>query len=105
MVLKLNFIELCNLIYESLCILEPFYKNEVGLNKSFHQILDSLASSFDIFLTYNHDAQFGGYVVSLKSKLGDKLMYILKEDLFHSNFGYEIKCDSFDTFEVSQNNI
>ena len=101
--LKLNFIELCKLIYESVCILEPFYKNEVDLNQSFHRILDRLAISFHIFLTYNDDARFKEYIVAFKSKLCDKLMFILKQDLFHSNFGYEIKNDTFNTFGVGQN--
>ena len=97
--LYLSFIELYNLYYESLCIIEPFYKNEYGLNQSFHNILQSLVDSLD-YISNRFDAQSRRRSSSLKMEICDKLMFILKQDLFHSNFGYKVN-DAFDILVVS----
>jgi hypothetical protein len=82
--------------------LEPHYKNDRILNKKFHSTLTSLAFYFDNFLFYNRDNGLGPLkerVYSFKENLYDKMMFLLKDELFISNSICEHSI--LDTFDVS----
>ena len=100
---KQNFMDLCNLIYDGLCILESFCENEMKINKNFDEIMHSLAYVYDSFLNlYGNEVQLRNSVDSFKEKLCDKMLTLLKDNLFKTNLQH--KHDRIlDTFKVKQN--
>ena len=85
---KIKFLDASNLIYDAICILEPYYKKDAVLNKNFHRILESFASAYDSFLFYNRGRSLGPLrdrVLALKEKLYDKMVFLLKDELSTPN--------------------
>ena len=85
---KIKFLDASNLIYDAICILEPYYKKDAVLNKNFQRIFDYLTFAFDSYLFYNRGSSHGplrGRVFALKENLYDKMMFILKDELSTPN--------------------
>ena len=83
-----KYLDACNLIYEAICILEPYYKNDAILNKNFHKIFESFAFAYDSYLFYNRDRSHGrlkNRVFALKENLYKKMMFILKDEISSPN--------------------
>ena len=83
-----KYLDTCYLIYEAICILEPYYKNDAILNKSFHRIFEFFAFAYDSYLFYNHDRSHGRLkdrVLSLKENLYKKMMFVLRDELSSPN--------------------
>lgn len=83
-----KYLDTCNLIYEAICILEPYYKKDAILNKSFHRIFEFFAFAYDSYLFYNRDRSHGRLkdrVFALKNNLYKKMMFVLRDELLNPN--------------------
>jgi hypothetical protein len=79
--------------------LEPHYKTDDCVNKSFHAVIQSLAHSINLYSSFSVTrAQLSGINKPLKEKLCQKLIAILKDELLDP--GTTDKPDILDTFEV-----
>ena len=91
--------ELCGLIFKGINNLEPHYKTDDCINKNFHEIIELLASSIDLYLSFSvTTAQLSGINKPLKENLSQKLIHVLKDELLDS--GTTDKPDILDTFVV-----
>ena len=91
--------ELCDSVYIGLNDLEPHYKTDDCVNKSFHAVIQSLAHSINLYSSFSVTrAQLSGINKPLKEKLCQKLIAILKDELLDP--GTTDKPDILDTFEV-----
>ena len=94
--------ELCDLVYKGINHLEPHYKIDLCVNKNFHAVIQSLAHSINLYSSLSVTrAQLSGINKSLKEKLCQKLIAVLKDELLDPVT--TDKPDILDTFKVNYN--